>query len=380
MKSRKKINFCRQGSVLYYSINYMNIRKLCYLATLMVMIQSCIRDAPINPEADIETFKIDKQYLTGDIFIDQANAKIILSLTPEAFNSGLAPVITVSAGAKVVPASGDSIKFDGTGPKQYVVTSASGVNQKAYTIVVAQIGVFKWDFESWQLNDNDKYQYPVEIDSSRAVTNMMWSSGNPGIALSGVKKDPMEYPLRATTDAFHGKYAAELVTREGTVLSNFIGIKLFAGSLFLGVFDSENAMTEPLKATKFGQPYLGKPSRFTGYYKYKPGEKYQDKAGNIMAGMKDSCSLYAVLYRGTERLDATNIHTSDRILATASIPNGGPREQWTKFDVPFVEKQSYTGNEKMMMAIVASSSKDGDAYKGAIGSRLVVDSLQIIPQ
>lgn len=33
-----------------------------------------------------------------------------------------------------------------------------------------------------------------------------------------------------------------------------------------------------------------------------------------------------------------------------------------------------------MMAIVASSSKDGDSYKGAIGSRLVMDSVQIVPQ
>ncbi|WP_366940998.1 PCMD domain-containing protein [uncultured Chitinophaga sp.] len=30
------------------------------------------------------------------------------------------------------------------------------------------------------------------------------------------------------------------------------------------------------------------------------------------------------------------------------------------------------------MAIVASSSKDGDQYRGAIGSRLLVDSLSII--
>jgi hypothetical protein len=30
------------------------------------------------------------------------------------------------------------------------------------------------------------------------------------------------------------------------------------------------------------------------------------------------------------------------------------------------------------MAIVASSSKDGDTYKGAIGSRLVLDSLEVV--
>ena len=364
----------------YSTVNSMNIRKLCYLAALMLTLYACIKDAPVNPEADIETFKIDRQYLTGDVFIDQVNSKIILSLTPEAFDSGVVPIITVSTGGSVVPASGDSLKFNGSSPIKYVVTSASGANKKTYTIVVANIGVFAWDFENWLLNDKDKYQYPVEIDSSITDTSMLWSSGNPGIALSGVKKDPLEYPLRATTDAYHGKYAAEMVTRAGTDLSNLVGIKLFAGSLFLGVFDPTNAFVAPLKATQFGQPYLGKPSRFTGYYKYQPGDKYQDKAGNIIAGMKDSCSIYAVLYSGTVRLDATNINTSNRILARAAIPDGGPRAGWTKFDVPFVDVQAYSGNDKMMMAIVASSSKDGDTYKGAVGSRLVLDSLEIVPQ
>ncbi|HEY8956646.1 PCMD domain-containing protein [Chitinophaga sp.] len=350
----------------------MKIRNLCYLATLIVSLHACIKDPPINPEADIETFSIDKKYLTADVFIDQANRKIFLNLTPDAFKSGVTPVITTSAGATVVPASGDSLHLDSSTVKEYVVTSASG-NKKVYTIQLGGMGIWAWDFETWGLQDHDRYQYVIEHGSSS-----FWSSGNPGIALSGVPKDPMEYPLRASADAYHGKSAAELVTRKGTALSALIGIKLFAGSLFIGVFDPQNALAAPLKATQFGEPYSGKPLRFVGYYKYQPGDQYQDKAGNIIAGMKDSCSLYAVLFKGTTRLDATNIHTSDRILATASIPDGGPRAAWTRFDIPFKITQPYTGTEKMMMAIVASSSKDGDTYKGAIGSRLVLDSLEVV--
>ncbi|SEW50684.1 PCMD domain-containing protein [Chitinophaga arvensicola] len=352
----------------------MKINKLCYLTVLIVSLYACIKDAPANPEADIETFTIPKRYLTGDVFIDQANRKIMLYLTPAAFDSGVVPTLTLSAGATVSPASGDSLLFDSTIVNEYVVTSASG-NMKTYTVEVIGVGTWKWDFENWGLNDNDKYQYPVEEDGT-----MFWSSGNPGIALSGVKKDPLEYPLRRSTDAYHGQYAAELVTRAGTALSNLIGIKLFAGSLFVGVFDPSSALAAPLKATQFGQPYAGKPSRFIGYYKYQPGEKYQDKAGNIIADMKDSCSIYAVLYRGTTRLDATNIHTSDRIVATASIPDGGPRAVWTRFDIPFTQVRPYAAAEKLMLAIVASSSQDGDSYKGAIGSRLVLDSVQVIHQ
>lgn len=350
----------------------MKIRKLYYLITLIILLHACIKDAPINPEADIETFTIEKKYLTADIFIDQVNKKIMLNLTPAAFKSGVIPTITTSAGAKVSPASGDSLHLDSSRVSEYEVTAANG-NKKIYKVEFGGMGIWKWDFETWLLQDKDKYQYIEEHGSSS-----FWSSGNPGIALSGVKKDPMEYPLRASSDAYHGKSAAEMVTRKGTALSALLGIKLFAGSLFVGVFDSRNAMNAPLTATQFGEPYSGKPLRFVGYYKYQPGEQYQDKAGNIIAGMKDSCSLYAVLFKGTTRLDATNIHTSDRIVATASIPNGGPHTTWTRFDIPFKTVQPYTGAEKMMMAIVASSSKDGDTYKGAIGSRLVLDSLEIV--
>lgn len=353
----------------------MRLRKLCYVAAFAGSLQACIKDAPMNPEADIETFAIDKKQLTSDVFIDQANGAIMLYLTPEAYAQGIAPKLTLSSGATVTPASGDSIHFETGVHPQYVVTSANGLNKKTYSVEVVNIGVWKWDFEKWMINAKDKYQYVINDDST-----MVWSSGNPGIALSGVPKDPMEYPLRATTDNYHGQYAAEMVTRKGTALSNIVGIKLFAGSLFLGVFDSKNALFEPLKATQFGQPYIGQPVRFTGYYKYKPGPNYQDKSGTIVPGMIDSCSIYAVLYTGTSRLDATNIHNSDRIIGTAYLPDGSARENWTRFDIPFVLKRKVDSKEKMMMAIVASSSKDGDSYKGAIGSRLVLDSLEIVHQ
>ncbi|MBC9933340.1 PCMD domain-containing protein [Chitinophaga qingshengii] len=353
----------------------MRLRKLCYVAVLAGSMQACIKDAPINPEADIETFTFDKSQMASDVFIDQANGAIMLYLTPDAYEKGIAPRLTLSAGATVTPASGDSLRFNTADTHQYVVTSANGLNKKTYKVEVVNIGVWKWDFEKWMLNAKDKYQYVINDDST-----VFWSSGNPGIALSGVPKDPKEYPLRATTEAYHGAYAAEMVTRKGTALSNLVGIKLFAGSLFLGVFESKNALFEPLKATQFGQPYIGQPLRFTGYYKYTPGANYQDKSGTIIPGMIDSCSIYAVLYTGSSRLDATNIHNSDRIIGTAYLPDGSARENWTRFDIPFVLKRQVSSKEKLMMAIVASSSKDGDSYKGAIGSRLVLDNLEIVHQ
>lgn len=339
---------------------------------VLVCLQSCIKDEPANPEADIETFTVNPQSLTGSVFIDQANRKVQLYLKPEAYRSGIAPTLTLSAGATVTPASGDSIFFNGADHPQYTVTSASGDNKKTYTVEVVTVGQWNWSFEKWAVNDKDQYYYPVEPDGG-----VVWSSGNPGIAFSGVPKNPEAYPLRATTDSKDGTHAAELLTMKGTTLSEIVGIKLFAGSLFLGIFDAENAFVAPLKATQFGQPFNGRANRFTGYYKYTPGPAYQDKAGNPVPGITDSCAIYAVLYSGTIRLDATNIHNSDRIIARAYLPDGSARNNYTQFDIPFTYLPGKVAKGDMMMAIVASSSKNGDTYQGAIGSRLVVDSLRI---
>ncbi|MFT3824968.1 MAG: PCMD domain-containing protein [Chitinophagaceae bacterium] len=357
------------------STQQMNLIKTAYCIAMCILAASCIKDPPLNPEADIETFTVNPGQITSSTFIDHANNRILLYLKPSAYETGIAPVITISEGASIAPASGDSIHFDSTGITQYVVTSQSRAYTKTYVVQVVNIGTWAWDFEWWGENDKDHYQYPLESDSS-----ILWSSGNPGVALGGVPANPSAYPLKATTDKYSGTYAAELITLPGTTLSGLVGIKLFAGSLFLGNFDSKNAFVAPLKATQFGQPYIGKAARFRGYYKYQPGPNYQDKSGNIVPGVTDSCSIYAVLYHGTTRLDGTDILTSDRIIATAMLPDGSARGNFTLFDIPFTYKPGATTTGNLMMAIVASSSKDGDSYKGAINSRLVLDSVSIIHQ
>ncbi|WP_276485042.1 PCMD domain-containing protein [Paraflavitalea pollutisoli] len=350
----------------------MLIKPVGWIAIIMLLMISCIKDPPLNPEADIESFTIDKDLLLADVFIDQVNSKIVLHLTDDAYDSGFAPFITTSAGATVTPASGDSIFFGGD-TIHYVTRSQDGRYAKRYTVELASIGNWAFDFEHWEIQPTDKYAYPVEDDGS-----MVWTTGNPGVALSGVSKDPSSYPTRSTSDHMYGMKAAELVTLKGTALSGLVGIRLFAGSLFTGTFNSLNAFVNPLTATEFGQPFAGRPRRFSGYFKYTAGSIFQDKEGNAVPGMKDSCSIYAVLFKGNTRLDGTNINTSDRIVATARLKTTGDHAQFTRFDIPFEYATTAPLTGKHMMAIVVSSSQYGDTYRGAIGSRLVVDSLRII--
>lgn len=345
------------------------------LFALILFIGSCIKDAPTNPEADIESFEVNPNFLTGQTFIDQANRKILLYLTKEAYETGVTPILSLSKNAKVNPASGEKISFNENKEITYTVTAERSTNQKTYTVQVVNVGDWNFKFEKWLQNNTDKYEYPVEEDLSS-----LWSSGNPGVALSGVPKDPLAYPTRSTTDGYLGTKAAEMVTIKGTALSGLVGIYLYAGALYIGNFNSAVALIQPLAATEFGAPYVGLPARFTGYYKYTPGPAYQDERQNIIPNQVDECAIYAVLFEGPERLNGTNINTSDRVIATAKLSDGTAKANFTKFDIPFTYKAGKTAPKNLMVAIVASSSKDGDHYKGAIGSRLVVDNLSVIPK
>ena len=100
-------------------------KSLIYAILLALVMQSCIKDPPINPEADIEEFSVQASQLTGDVFIDQDNRTITLNLTEAAFNDGITPEIKLSQGARIEPASGTKIIFNND--VKYVVTSASGV-------------------------------------------------------------------------------------------------------------------------------------------------------------------------------------------------------------------------------------------------------------
>ncbi|WP_316824149.1 PCMD domain-containing protein [Pedobacter miscanthi] len=353
------------------------MKRLLLVSCLLLLLGSCIKDAPKNPEADITSFSIDPKQLTGDTFIDQANGKILLYLTKEAYEQGVVPTITVSKNAKIYPSSGEKINFNTTGQITYTVTAERPENKKNYVIQVINVGDWSFEFEKWGQNDNDKWEYPIEDDLST-----VWSSGNEGVAISGVAKDPLAYPTRSTTDGYMGTRAAEMVTIKGTALSAFVGIYLYAGSLYIGNFNPSVVLTQPLAATEFGEPYVGLPGRFTGYYKYVPGANYQDENQNIIPGRTDECTIYAVLFEGTQRLNGTNILTSDRVVAKAVLNDGSMKSAFTKFDIPFVYRQGWTAQAgtKMMMAIVTSSSKEGDHYRGALGSRLVVDHLAVIPK
>ena len=158
--------------------------------------------------------------------------------------------------------------------------------------------------------------------------------------------------------------------------------------MFIGYFDVSKALTNTLKATNFGLPFDRKPLRFTGHYMYTPGSMLMDKYGNEIPGKTDQGDIYAVFYRNHDSagkpvmLYGDDVLTNSNIVAIARLGEVKATDGWTSFDINF----EYTGevdpaelaNRGYNLAVVFSSSIDGAAFCGAIGSTLIVDEVEVV--
>ena len=165
-----------------------------------------------------------------------------------------------------------------------------------------------------------------------------------------------------------------------------------AGSLFLGKFLIDYVLTDALKATRFGVPVSKKPIRITGWYKYKPGEKFTDKDMKEYPDRKDEASIYAVFYRNTDDtgasyiLDGHAVEDLDKLLdnpqvykvaRVASLPATDTWTQWEMFFEGSDAPDEFVENQGCNLALVFSSSKYGAQFEGAIGSTLYIDEVEV---
>ena len=66
-------------------------------------------------------------------------------------------------------------------------------------------------------------------------------------------------------------------------------------------------------------------------------------------------------------------------MSIASVMDAGTEDSFKDFDVKFdFGKKQFDATKKYKLAIVCSSSKEGDKFSGAPGSVLIVDDLEIV--
>ena len=366
---------------------------------VMMMCTSCFGDEPDGCEADIETVTL--HVTSPEDFFFQATDSIQLVFSTDsvitfavrssADVSALSPVLTLSPGATVSPASGSTHDFS-QGPVIYTVTSQDGKWQRHYRVhvvptMVTVADTLNYDFEHYELETATQRYYMWHNVLPDGSLGNDWATANAGYRISMSTAEPMDYPTTPLEQGFDGA-AVCLMTRDTGPFGRMANKRLAAGNLFLGTFDIRIAMSDHLHATRFGLPFTSKPDRFTGYYTYEPGPTVQDFYGNPIAGRTDSADVYAVFYRNHDAdgnevvLYGDNILSSNLIVAVAELEYVAPTSQWTAWDVKFEYREEVDeqllANRGYSLAIVFSSSSAGGDFIGAIGSRLCVDKVRLI--
>lgn len=375
---------------------------------------SCFKDEALNNECDIE-----KAWIQVDnpdaVFFQPSNAElpdiestktdlIFPDLRPNSDVTALPVYFKITDGATIVPENG-SVQNFADGPVTYVVTSEDGQYNRTYRVFIKatdagttpdpgnpdkpeeQLGYVHYDFENYFL-DPASSKFYVWSDYENGSN---WATGNPGFKIAKGSAKPDQYPSTPLAEGYDGA-GVKLVTSDTGPFGVVVNMRIAAGNLFTGVFDSKSATKAPLKATHFGEGSYNqinyRPVTLAGYYQYTPGEVFTDKAGKEVAGRIDQGDIYAVVFRNVDSegksfyLTGDNVLTSPQIVALARVPNVVKTEGgWQSFSVDF----NYSGeldptilaNYGYSMAVVFTSSIEGAAFQGAVGSTLLIDKVSI---
>ncbi|MEG1587573.1 MAG: PCMD domain-containing protein [Bacteroidales bacterium] len=358
----------------------MKIRGLLFSLIIAITTTSCIKDEPLNSECDITAVSLANDNLKGEPILE--NDKVTFLAKPSIDLTALAPTFLLTEGAVITPASGTVRDF--SSPQTYTVTSQDKKWSKEYTVRfnLAELRT-RYSFEHFE--QKGKYYLFYEQGETEEDKQYIWASGNGGFSFSGQGSEPGKFPTTVEPDGLIGN-GVRMVTRSTGSFGVGVKMPIAAGNLFIGTFNSANAITNPLGATKFGLPFAQKPVRLRGWYKYTPGAVFTDKFMNVL-DKTDQPDIYAVIYEPVDDkfyLTGDNVLTHESIIAIARLKDRSPKEKFTMFNLLFeylpgkeLETEKLE-NFKYNMSIVFSSSIDGAFFEGAVGSTLIVDEVELV--
>lgn len=346
-----------------------------------------LKSDAIMVQPEIATISSNKANITFYVKPGTADDKL-KSLVPT-FEIAKGATISLDGNEYV---AGTSVDFSKS--QIFKVKSESGKLTYTYTVSKAEWVdyEFKCNMDTWETKNatsigDDAYQQYQEPANG-------WSTSNEGIkymktmSFLNVYSKDAPYVVTPSDDAKSGKAARiETVYTTGKDVV-FVSVPVVtSGTVFNGAFIT-NAMNT-LNSTKFGYPCTKQPVAFKGTYKYASGKDYYfcpdpKKAHNatIDNTKTDVPAMNAVLYEvgsySFDILTGEDLLTSDKIVAIASV-DGKAQAAYTDFNVnfKFLENKAFDAAKKYKLAIVCSSSKDGDKFSGAPGSVLFVDNLEV---
>lgn len=384
-------------------------KRILYILLTAILPISCIQDEAPNAEADILSITLPNGIVVENIpdyyrpYNEQQKA---YPLSVEvAFGTDLtsiSPTFELSPGATLkVIENGDTIETeyqnsreqDFTTPVRYIVTSESHKWQRVYLVEIhypenRDIPT-TYHFEKAILQGN----YYLFIEEADGCAPLIWASGNPGFAIAAELQgitSPHNYPTTIDNNGYNGK-CLKLQTLLTGDWGSRVGKPIASGNLFLGTFYLPTAITNSLNSTRFGVPFRHKPTLLRGYYKYRSGERFYND-GNY-TDEKDKFNIYAMFFEKGDSVAYIDGHIPSqnfehpRMVATALMDESLKieSEEWSLFEIPFdyarysksIDPQKLSEG-KYHIAIVFASSSGGDEFKGAPGSTLYIDEVELL--
>jgi len=371
------------------------------VAVMCLALSSCFKEEPLNSECDIEAVSIHLDNPLGTFFnatdtlIKVASTDSVITFNIRRNHTSdlttIKPKFSLTPGATIKEV-GNSVNSSTGGALRYIVTSEDGLWNRRYTINITPVvrtvvDTLKYDFENFELEPSAQKYYIWHNEKGNGTFGNEWANGNPGFRLSRGTAQPDEYPTTPLANSYDGN-GIKLTTCDTGPFGRMANKRLAAGNLFLGNFDLTKALADALRATNFGIPFDRKPTMIKGYYKYKPGQTFQDRNGNAVSGTTDQAAIFAVFYKNHDNagnsvmLHGSDVKTNSQIIAIADMGFVTPKDNWTEFTIPF----NYTGTVDLnllhslgySLTLVFSSSKKGDQFEGAIGSTLCIDKVRVV--
>ena len=380
----------------------MNILRPVRVALLCMpmLFSSCICDEEANTECDIEraTLRVADAgnfffHLYDTVQVVKSDADTIKFDVRDGVDlSALAPEFSITRGAQITPASGSVHDFR-NGGVEYVVRSENGAYSRHYKVMFiphateTHPDTIEFNFESAELEPK-KQAYYQWIEHNGVFESDCWVTGNPGFRLSKSSALPEDYPTVPLQQGVNG-HGVKLETRSTLPFGAMVNMRLAAGNLFIGQFNVDEALKDAMAATLFGKPLVKCPVKLTGYYQYTSGDVYQNRAGKTVADSVDKPDIYAVFYRNSDAegkavvLHGDDVLTNENIVAVARVRQlGATSGSWVRFETDFDYKAAVDPEvlkeRGYSFTLVASSSRDGAKFCGAVGSTLLIDEFRLI--
>ncbi|MEC4115754.1 PCMD domain-containing protein [Myroides phaeus] len=359
------------------------MRKILIISSLFMaalVMGSCYKDEELDTNADILEAYIPSEYLKTDPII--TNTSIEFKVKSNTDLRKQSPFFIISPNATMDPPNGTTRDFSNA--QKVTITAQDPTWKKTYLVSFTTDELStSYTFNNAELTNNNRYYRFFEYGSNGEKI-YDWDSGNAGYVTIAGNLPPESYPT-TTAPGRNGGLAVNMQTVYTSPIAEFTKSPIAAGNLFIGSFQFAG-ISRPLKSTRFGLPYEGDmPKSLRGFFKYKAGDVVTDKYFNPVTGKKDYFDIYAILFESRDKenyLDGTHKFKDPRNVAIARVPQEQRIEtdKWTEFEVPFefVNGKKFDPTKSYVLAIVMTSSIEGDEFTGAIGSTLIVDEIELV--